>query len=361
MTTDRDWLESAQRHPYIAGVLMIGITTALAFLTEPILHAANLDLVYLLAVFVIALYCGERPAIFTAIAAAFVFDWCFVVPRFTWSSADLPYLTTLLVFVMVAIVTARVAARARQQVLDRAARETAEALSASKDELLHKISHELRSPMTAVLGWTQLIRSTELEATEMESSLAGLETSAQLLRHLIDDLLDASRAASGKLGVRLQPTRLARVIEQALDIVEVAARTKNVTLRRALDDVGALADEVRIEQIVTNLMVNAIKFTPAGGSVGISLSHRDGYARITVTDSGEGIPSEFLPHIFEAFSQADHGNPRGGLGLGLSIVKYLVEAHRGTISVSSDPGHGSTFVVTLPALDDHGTLSTAAA
>lgn len=344
-------LDRVQRRPYAASVAMIAIVTAAGLVTEPLLHAANLDMVYLLAVFASALYCGERPALFTAVVGAVVFNFCFVEPRFDWAITDLAYIITLLVFVLVALVTARLAAQERQHVLDRAARERAEALNESKDTILHKVSHELRSPMTAVLGWIQLLRIGKPDPDELAAGLAGLENSAQLLRRLVDDLLNASRAASGKLSVRLQPTNLAPAVANALDIVRVAAHDKDIALDGVLNDVRTLADEARIEQIVTNLVYNAVKFTPNGGKVVVSLTSSGGKAQITVTDTGAGIPDEFLPHMFEPFSQADADGRNGGLGLGLSIVKYLVEAHSGSVSARSDgPGRGSTFVVTIPVL-----------
>ncbi|HJT17094.1 MAG TPA: DUF4118 domain-containing protein, partial [Thermoanaerobaculia bacterium] len=202
----RELYDSIQRYPYIASSAMVILVTAFGFLAEPILHAANLDTVYLLAVFLSALFCVQRPAIFTAILAAVVFNFCFIPPQFSWAVTDLPYLVTLIVFVIIAIVTARVAAEAKQRMLDRAAREQAEALSASKDELLHKISHELRAPATAVVGWTQFLQTLDVGDDTLRRGLDGLDHSTHLLRRLVDDLLDASRAASGKLNVQLQPT-----------------------------------------------------------------------------------------------------------------------------------------------------------
>ena len=343
-----------QRYPYLASSGMVVLITAFGLLAEPILHAANLDTVYLLAVFLSALYCGERPAIFTAILGAIVFNFCFIPPRFSWAVTDLPYLVTLFVFVIVAVVTARVAVQAKQRMLDRAAREHAEALSASKDLLLHKISHELRTPATAVVGWTQFLQTLDIGDDTIRRGLEGLEHSTQLLRRLVDDLLDASRAAAGKLNVQLQPTTLAPVVRNALDIVAVVARVKKVELEASIDDVDALADPARIQQIVTNLTINAIKFTPAGSKVRVLLRRAGTEAAIVVSDNGSGIEPEFLPHLFEPFSQANPHAAGAGLGLGLSIVHYLVEAHHGEIQVSSDgPGRGTTFTVTLPALDRH--------
>jgi signal transduction histidine kinase len=353
MIATRELDDFARRRPYVTSGAMVLVVTLIGFATESILRAANLDLLYLLAVFISALYCGERPAIFTAIGGAIVFNFCFIPPRFSWAVTDLPYLVTLFVFVVIAIATARLASEARRRLLEHAAREKAEALSASKDELLHRISHELRSPMTAVLGWTQLLRMENAARDDPSHSLTGLENSAQLLRHLIDDLVDASRAAAGKLSVHLQPVMLAPAVSKALDGVSITARAKNVAIERALEDVVVLADEVRVQQIVTNLVTNAVKFTPAGGRVAVSLTHAGAEARIVVRDNGRGISAEFLPHVFEPFRQSDPDSTHGGLGLGLAIVKYLVEAHHGSISVTSEgPGRGATFIVAIPALDD---------
>jgi signal transduction histidine kinase len=204
--------------------------------------------------------------------------------------------------------------------------------------------------MTAIVGWTQFLRA-NAAGDEMIAALEQLENGTVILRRLVDDLLEASRAASGKLNVQLHPTVLAPIIGRAVDLLTVAATQKQISLDRHLDNVLVAADEVRIEQIVTNLLTNAIKFTPAGGRVGVSASRAEGYAEIVVSDTGPGIPADLLPHIFEPFTQADAARAHGGLGLGLSIVKHLVEAHDGTISVRSVDGRGTTFVIRLPALD----------
>lgn len=343
------------KHPYVSGFGMIAVATGLGFAVSGVLPPANLAIIYMLVVFVTALQWGERPAIFTAIVSALVFDYCFVPPFFSFAMTDLAYLVTLAGFAAVAIVTSRLAARAEAMIREQAARQQAEALNKAKDIVLHKITHELRSPLTAVLGWTQLLR-VGLDQDQISSSLSEIEHSARLLKRLIDDLWNASRAGSGKLTVRLQPTLLAPVVANALDRVTGAADEKQVHVESLLEPVGEiLGDDFRLEQIVTNLVSNAIKFTPVGGNITVRLSHASEGALLTVSDNGIGIAAEFLPHMFDPFTQADPKNSQGGLGLGLSIVKYLVEAHHGSISVSSNgERRGATFFVTLPlAGSDH--------
>jgi signal transduction histidine kinase len=348
----RSWPD---RHPYTVNLAMIAAVTALGFATGPVLRPTNLNILYLLVVLVSALKWGQRPAIFAAIASALVFDYCFIQPYFSFAITDLAYLVTLLGFVAVAVVTSRLAARAHRVILEHAARERAEARNKAKDEVLHKISHELRSPLTALVGWTQLLGLSELNREQISHSLSGLDHSVQLLRRLVEDLWDASGAGSGKLRVHLQPTALSPCVAKALDVVVGAAKQKCIHLDSGIESVGeVLADEVRIQQIVTNLVSNAIKFTPAEGKIVVRLSRDGEEARLIVSDTGIGIPNEFLPQLFDPFTQADPKNSHGGLGLGLSIVKYLVQAHNGRISVRSDgEGRGTTFIVCLPVTAVH--------
>lgn len=343
----------SSRHPFLASLIMIGAVTAIGFSTESFLHPANLDVLYMLAVLVSALTEGRWPAVFTAVLGALVFDFCFIPPRLSFAVSDVAYLVTLGGFLAVAIITSSLAARARRVLLEQAARQQAEARNEAKDQVLHRISHELRSPLTAIMGWIQLIQRMQAqgEAPSAES-LDALESSAHLLVRLVDDLLDASRAGVGKLQVSLQPVNIGPIVSNAVDAALVLARQKDVHLDSSIDPAGEIfGDDVRIEQIVTNLLSNAVKFTPAGGQIRVQLLRLGKNVQLTVSDSGIGIETEFLPHVFEAFAQAEPKVANGGLGLGLAIVKHLVEAHRGTITVNSaGQGKGSTFIVELPVI-----------
>jgi signal transduction histidine kinase/ActR/RegA family two-component response regulator len=233
------------------------------------------------------------------------------------------------------------------------ARDLAEASSRSKDEFLAMLSHELRTPLNAILGWTRMLRSKILSPERCERALATVERNAVAQAQLVEDLLDVSRAATGKLHLGVTEIDPACPVHSALEAVRPAAEAKRVEIQSAIDP-GAgriLGDAGRLEQVMWNLLNNSIKFTPAGGTVHVTLARRDGRVEIVVSDDGPGIAPEFLPHVFERFRQADSSVTRlhGGLGIGLSIVKSIVELHGGSVEASSRGlGEGATFTVRLP-------------
>jgi PAS domain S-box-containing protein len=229
----------------------------------------------------------------------------------------------------------------------------AEAANRTKDEFLATLSHELRTPLTAMLGWVLVMRSSRASAEHTERALTSIERNTRLQAQLISDLLDISRITAGKLEINRRPVDLRAVIEHALEDVRHSAEVKTVRLGSVVadQDVPVLGDALRLQQVVVNLLANAVKFTPAGGRVDVTLSRHGSRARITVTDTGVGVAAETLPHIFESFRQGDVGARRAhsGLGLGLTIVRHLVEVHGGTVTAHSEgPGRGATFVVELP-------------
>jgi signal transduction histidine kinase/CheY-like chemotaxis protein len=236
---------------------------------------------------------------------------------------------------------------------EQAARRLAESNSRLKDEFLATVSHELRTPLTAIIGWTQLLRrGVSEEITEHALEVIERNGAAQL--HLVEDLLDVSRIISGKLRLDVQPVDLSTVIDAALDAVRPAATAKSIELHATLDSgAGVVAgDADRLQQIVWNLLNNAVKFTPEGGRIEVRVSRAGSGVEIAVADTGAGIEPEFLPYVFDRFRQADAKTTRtyGGLGLGLAIVRQLVELHGGTVSVASEGAQrGATFTVTLPA------------
>ena len=224
----------------------------------------------------------------------------------------------------------------------RSAYEQAEAAIRAKDEFLAVISHELRSPLTSILGYARLLRDTE-DKLRREHFVNVIERNGKAQLQLIEDLLDTARIASGKLKLEVQPLDLVGVIRDAVDVVRPAAQAKGIKLCRALEPVAQVTgDPDRLQQVVWNLLSNAIKFTPPGGRVDISLERADPFVQITVRDTGKGIDPEFLPHIFERFRQSDMSSTRrvGGLGLGLWLVKQLVELHGGSIQAGSE-GQGA--------------------
>jgi signal transduction histidine kinase/CheY-like chemotaxis protein len=247
------------------------------------------------------------------------------------------------------------AVRRREELLaaEESARAAAEAANRAKDDFIAMVSHELRTPLTAMLGWTRMLQAGKLDAKASAHALQVIERNVRQQTQILTDLLDVSRIVSGKLTLDLQLVELPPIIEMAVDIVRGAAEAKGQMLTTTLDPgTGAVSgDATRLQQIVWNLVTNAVKFTPAGGRIDVKLEHSDSHARVAVSDSGRGIAPEFLPQLFQRFRQAESGFTRhqGGLGLGLAIVRHLVELHGGTVTAAS-PGEdqGATFVVELP-------------
>ena len=233
------------------------------------------------------------------------------------------------------------------------ARKTADAANRAKDEFLATVSHELRTPLNAMLGWTRLLRAGELEPERQPRALETIERNAVTQAQLIEDLLDVSRIVSGKLRLDVQSVELAHIVDQAVESLRLASEAKQISILSALDSLAGqvMGDPHRLQQVVWNLVSNAIKFTPKEGRIDLTLERVDSSLRLSVTDSGQGIAAEFLPHVFERFKQADGTTTRsyGGLGLGLAISRHIVELHGGTIQVHSEGlGLGSRFEVNLP-------------
>jgi len=248
---------------------------------------------------------------------------------------------------------AQVDARTQALAREKAARVEAEEANRLKDEFLATVSHELRTPLTAILGWSNMLLARRRDEEMHDRGLEIIHRNAQAQNQLISDLLDVSRIISGKLRLDLRTVELPAVIEAAVEATRPAAEAKGVRLTTALDPrSGPInGDADRLQQVVWNLLTNAIKFTDAGGEIAVKLRSVDTRVEITVQDSGIGIDPEFLPHIFDRFRQADPGTNRihGGMGLGLSIVRQLVELHGGTVRAESKgEGKGATFTVSLP-------------
>jgi hypothetical protein len=224
-----------------------------------------------------------------------------------------------------------------------------------KDEFLATLSHELRTPLTSILGWAHLLQSGDYDAASVKSALETIERNARAQNQLIDDLLDVSRIITGKLRLDVSVVDLSAVIEAAVDAVRPAAEAKEIRLQVLLDpSAGAVSgDADRLQQVIWNLLTNAVKFTPKGGRVQVRLERVNSHVEIIVGDTGQGVAPEFLPHVFDRFRQADQSSTRkhGGLGLGLSIVRQLVEQHGGTVRAESEGvGRGTTFTVKLARL-----------
>lgn len=235
---------------------------------------------------------------------------------------------------------------------EQAARRSAEAANRLKDDFLATVSHELRTPLNAMLGWVTLLRSGRLNEEKSVHALETIERNARAQAQLIEDLLDVSSILEGKLRLEVKPIDLRSVVEAAVETVRPAADGKGVVLQVVLSSKAkVMGDAQRLQQVVWNLLTNAVKFTPRNGRVQVLLELNDSAAELSITDNGIGISAEFLPHVFERFRQANSSSTRsqGGLGLGLSIVRHLVEMHGGTSHVSSEgEGQGSRFMIRLP-------------
>ena len=235
------------------------------------------------------------------------------------------------------------------------ARRQAEEASRLKEEFLATVSHELRTPLNAVVGWSRLLSSGQLDADGMTHAVEVIERNAMAQRQIIEDLLDVSRIVAGKLRINTQPVDLLLVIHSAIDAVRPAAEAKEINISTHVEAPDSIvrADSERLQQVFWNLLANAVKFTPPDGVVDVYIQRNDSLAEVRIEDNGPGVPPDFLPHIFERFSQADGSSTRkhGGLGLGLAIVRHLVELHGGTVSAANRGEQGGTILtVRLPAM-----------
>ena len=237
---------------------------------------------------------------------------------------------------------------------ERAARDAAEEASRSKDEFLATISHELRTPLNVVLGWTFRLRAHTLEADHVDKVIEIIDRNARQQLHLVEELLDSARIATGRFELDLAPCEFGPIVRSTIEAIEGTAAAKGIRMTCAIQDgIYVRADSLRIRQIAWNLLSNALKFTSENGSVHISLSSERSHAVLSISDSGVGIAAQALPHVFEPFWQAERSTrrARGGLGLGLAIVRHLVELHGGDVDAASKgQEHGATFTVRLPLL-----------
>ena len=244
-------------------------------------------------------------------------------------------------------------ARARLLAREQEARAQAEALNRTKDELLATVSHELRTPLNAIFGWARMLQSADMGAAARTRAINAIVRSASAQAKLIEDLLDLSRIVTGQMRLTLEPMDLNAVVDGAMDSVRPAADAKAIVLAATLDrSLGLMVGAPdRLQQVVWNLVMNSVKYTPRGGRVDVTVRRDAGNVDIVVSDNGDGIAPEMLPHVFELFRQEDSSSTRahGGLGLGLTLVRQLVEQHGGTVRAESPgKGGGATFTVTLP-------------
>src|SRR6267142_1196047 len=354
-----DGASATRPYAVAAGAVAVaGVYTAILW---PLLQPVGTPL-FFAAVAVSSWHGGLGPGLLATALAALVADWFFVPPFYELNAGTL---VRVAAFVMVALLTASLyerarraqreaeaLARAREWLLrdEQAARAAAETASRAKDEFLATLSHELRTPLNALVGWTWWLKRGDLPPERRARALETLDRNAKAVAQLIEDLLEVSRIITGKTRLSVRTLDLPAVVDAAIAAVLPAATAKSLELRVSVMTVGPMrGDPDRLQQVVWNLLSNAIKFTPEKGTVTVRVLRDAEAATIVVSDSGQGIDPDVLPQIFERFMQGGGGRRSGGLGLGLSIARHIVELHGGTIQAASEgAGRGAAFTVTLP-------------
>ena len=345
---------------YLFAVVLAGIAFAASLATQAMIGGRLFIMPFFPAMIAVALYAGVGPAsVCSSIALLAVLTaW-----RGGWGASSALRIGdawTLAMFVLSATLIMIIAARLRSAeqrrsvllALERQAREEAERAGQMKDEFLATLSHELRNPLSAIVGWAQVLHTQPLPP-EVMRGLEVIERNARAQTRIIDDLLDMSRIAAGMTRLDIRSVDLQKIVDSAVLPIQPAAHAKGIKIDKLANvSIGPTScDPDRLQQVISNLLTNAVKFTPAGGWVEVRVEQRHPHAEISVRDSGIGIDPAFLPFVFDRFRQADSSASRqhSGLGLGLSICKQLVELHGGTIRASSDgTGKGATFTVRLP-------------
>jgi signal transduction histidine kinase/ActR/RegA family two-component response regulator len=335
-------------------VAAVAGATVLAFALRGVLVGA-VDPLFLAAVVIACWYGGRQPALLAAALALILSETVLGTPSIARAAAFTGVAVLTISLYSRALETrgrAEALAQVREDLLRReqAARADAETAGRAKDEFLSTLSHELRTPLNALMGWVWWLRRGGLDAQRQARALETVERNTNALAQLIEDLLVLSRIVTGKLRLSLQEVDPAAIVSAAVNSLQPAAAAKSIDLGIVLDDTGpVMADRERLQQVVWNLLSNAIKFTPEKGRVDVTLRRAGGDVVIEVRDSGQGISPALLSHIFDRFPPAAGRRPSSGLGLGLSIVRHLVERHGGTIRAeSAGEGHGATFTATLP-------------
>ena len=347
---------------YAVAVAAVAGATVLALVFRPALQSTVAPL-FLAAVVVACWFGGRGPGVVATALSLVITEAGFFTPFFALDTASIVRagafavvgLLTASLYTRVRDARARAEAlaRAREDLLrqEQAARADAETAGRSKDEFLATLSHELRTPLNALMGWIWWLRRGGLDEERRERALETIERNTTSLAQLIEDLLEVSRIITGKLRISAREVEPAAVVAAAVEAVRPAADAKSIALGVDVDEtvVPIVADPDRLQQVLWNLLSNAIKFTPDKGRVDLTLRCAGTDVVIQVRDSGQGIPAALLPHVFDRFRQADARRPITGLGLGLSIVRHLVEVHGGTIRAESPgEGQGATFTVNLP-------------
>ena len=292
-----------------------------------------------------AWYAGRGPGLMLAIT----FETLITVSNRLSGAPDTAgnTIARLILFLVIAVF---VSSRRQAEEKLRQALENEKAANRLRLEFLATVSHEIRTPLTTIYGWSNMLAQMPLSAEETTKAVSAISSSAETLLRVVEDILDTSRMSLGVLDLRPEPARLDEIVANTVAGLQLAVDGKQLNLHKSLTSVTVTGDPVRLQQICWNVLANAVKFTPKGGSLDVKLYRDDDQAKLSVADTGIGIEPEFLPYVFEPFRQSDSSTTRsyGGLGLGLSITKKLVELHGGSISVSSVKGSGTEVNVSLP-------------
>ncbi|MGE5361784.1 MAG: ATP-binding protein [Bacteroidales bacterium] len=347
-------LQAPQRRVsrYLLALVIVAVATLLRTAADPLIHGQIPYFIYVAAVVLATWFCGVEGGVLGTMTAAFAGNYFFVEPRY----GLIPHAEDWIAMGMFAAVGLGLVwqvgrwRRAEQRL--RALHAEAERINRVKDEFLATLSHEMRTPLNAILGWAQMLDSGRLDPARHKEAIRTIVRNAQAQSRLVNDVLDVSRIISGKMRLTLRTVDVASVVVAAIASIRPAAEAKGVeihaTAPRRLMMIG---DADRLQQIAWNLLSNAVKFTPKQGRVDVTVEIRESNVALTVADNGIGIEPDFLSHLFQRFRQADSSTTRqhGGLGLGLAVVRHLVELHGGTVRAES-PGlnRGATFAVTLP-------------
>jgi signal transduction histidine kinase/ActR/RegA family two-component response regulator len=346
---------------YFVAIAATAVVFTARFLLQSELGDVAPLLMFTLSVTVAAWYGGLGPGLLATALGALLGDYFFIEPFYTIRIfGDAEWIEAVLflgIGISISVLSqARLSLEVKRQQLlasERDARRAAEHANRLKDEFLSTVSHELRTPLTSINGWALMLQAGRLDAAQSARALETIVRSARSQNQLIGDLLDVSRIIAGKMRLDIASINLGSVIEAAVETVRPAAEAKGIRLSSLGDPAAETipGDAERLQQVVWNLLSNAVKFAPKGGRVEVRLERADSQVEIIVSDDGQGIKPEFLPYVFERFRQEDSGTDRqqGGLGLGLAIVRHIVELHGGTVRAASDGlGKGATFTVALP-------------
>ena len=343
------------RSPLSRYALAVGIVVAATLLrsaVDPLIHDQIPYFIYVAAVVVATWFCGVDGGVLATVLAAFAGNYFFVPLRYELIPHGEDWVAMgLFAAVALGLIWQVGRWRRAERVLRRLNAE-AEQMSRLKDEFLATLSHELRTPLNAILGWAQLLDAGRLDAARQKEAARVIMRNAQAQSRLVHDILDVSRIISGKMHLKLAPVDMRAVVSAAVDTLRPAARAKGIDIQAVLPlRLMMVGDADRLQQIAWNLLSNAVKFTPKGGRVNVRVEQLESQVVLTVADTGIGMEPDFLPYLFERFRQADSSTTRrhGGLGLGLAVVRHLVELHGGTVCAqSAGPNLGSTFTVALP-------------